>query len=66
MGGFKYLLLGLVFILVAGSLLYFVPEFVPATISVIMGGIVLGLAMFGLIFLLVGFDDLNQKSDSNI
>jgi len=55
------LLLGLVFILVAGSLLYFVPEFVPATISVIMGGIVLGLAMFGLIFLLVGFDEMKTS-----
>ncbi|MBS3067953.1 hypothetical protein J4450_04580 [Candidatus Micrarchaeota archaeon] len=65
MGG-TYLLGGAVLLIVAGSLLFVWPEtFQPAVLTVVAGGLVLGLVFFGLIFVLVAIEDLKSGAPAS-
>ncbi len=65
MGG-TYLLGGALLLIVASSLLVLWQEtFLPATLTVVAGGLVLGLVFFGLIFVLVAIEDLKSSAPSS-
>ena len=56
--GYKYLLLGLAFLVLALTLLMYNPAFLQITVNTFLGLVVIGLVFFGFVFLFVSAEEI--------